>query len=210
MNRGFLVILSGPAAIGKSAIASMVLADRSLDLRRSISYTTRQPREFEADGRDFFFISRADFEGMAQRREFLETSEFEGELFGTRAAWLERKLDEGKSILVNLDVPGASRVISLLDGPRTLSFYIRLPSEDEMRRKLTREAVRDIEERIQLAREQDQLSSKFDFIIENSNIQLTADQIRTLIHRAQTIGLKDPNTLKATVFRAGSFLVSEE
>lgn len=208
MNRGFLVILSGPAAIGKSAIASMVLADRSLDLHRSISYTTRHPREFEADGRNFFFISKHDFEDMAARGQFLETSEFEGEKFGTRSTWLERKLDEGTNILATLDVPGASSMISLFDGPRTMSFYIRPTSEAEMRRKLALDGIEDIEERIQLAREQAPLASRFDFIIENSNIQLTADQIRTLIHHAQTCGLKDPSVSKGTVFRAGSFLVS--
>ena len=210
MDRGLLILLSGPAGIGKSAVSDMVCADTSLSILKSISYTTREPKEFEREGRNFFFVNEDEFQRLESSGELLESSEFLGNRYGTRKCWVEDQLAHGHNILINLDVEGAKELLTLYDGPRTLSFFIKLKDLDSMERKLRLHGEEQIEERLKLAEKDMESESLFDCVVESYTIQLTADQIRTVIHNVEQRGFKDPDLKKGTVFRAGSFLKAEE
>ena len=206
MQRGFLIIITGPASIGKDAVSSLICADSSLDITPCISYTTRPIGEFEAEGRDYHFVSRERFEQMKRDGEFLEVYEFEDALYGTSREVLNQLLDQGKNVLCTLSPTGAAKLLTLFDGPRTLSIYITLTNADAFRHKLTTYGKTRIEERIAIAQQEASLAPRFDCTIISSSLQLTADQVRTMIHTSLQNGHKDPTLTKGTVFKGEGFL----
>jgi guanylate kinase len=110
-----LTVLSGPSAVGKSTVAAR-LRDECPWIWQSVSVTTRPPRVGEVNGREYFFVSDAEFEGMAARGELLESARFAGNRYGTPRAPVQQRLDQGKPALLEIDVAGARQVRARLPG----------------------------------------------------------------------------------------------
>src|SRR5579875_2663570 len=153
---GILFIISAPSGSGKSTLVSEV---RRLveGLEFSISYTTRKPRGSEEDGREYHFISREQFEQMIAADEFLEWAEVFGNLYGTASSPLDRAREQGKDLLLDIDVQGALQVMR--KAPEAVSIFILPPSPQVLELRLrnrsqaegvTQEAV--IERRLSQAR----------------------------------------------------------
>ena len=107
MERGLLIILSGPSGVGKGTIRKYFEQDERLNLAYSTSMTTRKPRAGEVDGRDYYFSSREDFEEAIKNGELLEWAEFVGNYYGTPLKEVNRLRDEGKNVLLEIEVQGA-------------------------------------------------------------------------------------------------------
>src|ERR1700677_4714497 len=121
---GILFIISAPSGSGKSTLVTQL---RTLveGLDFSVSYTTRAPRGSEENGREYHFVSRAEFEGMIERGEFLEWAEVFGNCYGTGLAALEHARAAGKDLLLDIDVQGAMQVMEKL--PAAVSIFILPP-----------------------------------------------------------------------------------
>src|SRR5438270_14081829 len=109
--RGNLYIVSAPSGSGKTTLLQHLLRNFK-DLKFSVSHTTRRPRQGERDGVDYFFTDREAFLEMVARGEFLESAEFNGQLYGTTRAFVEDQLESGRDVILDIDVQGASQVKS--------------------------------------------------------------------------------------------------
>lgn len=200
MEKGLLIIMSGPSGVGKGTLRKLIMADKSLNLAYSVSMTTRKPREFERDGIDYFFVSQEQFDKAVENDELLEHVCFVNNSYGTPKAYVEKLQNEGKNVFLEIDVQGALKVLKNADGPHTLSFFVVPPSLDELRRRIkdrgTTETDEVIDERVARASAEIKEDKAYDYIVLNDNIQTCADEIRTLILHTIRKGQKDKNQQK--------------
>ncbi len=132
-RNGKLVIVSGPSGVGKSTISKRV-AQIMQNVYLSISYTTRPKSEEEVDGRDYRFISREEFERLIEKDLMLEYAEVYGNLYGTPKNQIEQALEEGKVVLLEIDVQGAKQVKQIY--PEAIMVFIVPPTQKELAERM--------------------------------------------------------------------------
>jgi guanylate kinase len=167
---GSLFVISAPSGAGKTSLVRALLNINPL-IGLSISYTTRNPRPGEVDGRDYHFVSRETFMEMAQRGEFLESAEVYGNLYGTSQKWIGEKTSAGNDILLEIDWQGAAQVRKLF--PECVSIFILPPSMEALEQRLKgRNQDNDevIARRMAAAREDVSHVAEFDYVIINDNL----------------------------------------
>ena len=136
--RGRLIVVSGPSGAGKSTLIKASL-EAVPELAYSVSATTRGPRPGEVDGKDYIFLSREEFERWIEEDRFLEWAEYSGNLYGTPEQKVEELLDEGKSVILEIELQGARQVRR--KRPDAVMVFVRAPSLEETRRRLTGRAT---------------------------------------------------------------------
>jgi guanylate kinase len=136
--RGRLIVVSGPSGAGKSTLIKASL-EAVHELAYSVSATTRGPRPGEVDGKDYIFLSREEFERWIEEDRFLEWAEYSGNLYGTPEQKVEELLDEGKSVILEIELQGARQVRR--KRPDAVMVFVRAPSLEETRRRLTGRAT---------------------------------------------------------------------
>ena len=167
--RGRLIVVSGPSGAGKSTLIKASL-EAVPELAYSVSATTRKPRPGEVDGRDYIFLSRREFERWIQKGCFLEWAEYSGNLYGTPERKVEEFLDEGKSVILELELQGARQV--QVKRPDAVMVFVRAPSLEETRRRLSGRATETeeaLESRLATAVGEVAARDEFDHEIINEN-----------------------------------------
>jgi guanylate kinase len=196
-RRGTLVVVSAPSGAGKTTLCHEV---RSLvpHLYYSVSYTTRAPRPGEVNGRDFHFVSTAQFVAMRNRDEFAEWAIVHGHLYGTPARALEGALGRGLDVLLDIDTHGARQLRQRY--PEAVSVFIMAPSLAELEARLRErksDAPGEIERRLSRAREEIAAWRQYDYLIINRDVKEAVDQLATIIHaerwRTSRLTLKFPD-----------------
>lgn len=139
-KKGFLVVLSAPSGTGKTTLADLWLR-KDKYLVRSVSCTTREPREGERHGKDYFFVSEEVFRRMRREGRFLEWAKVHGNFYGTPKTFVERHLRKGKDVLLVIDVQGAMKVKKQL--PEAVLIFLLPPSRKELLRRLKKRATED-------------------------------------------------------------------
>ena len=165
--RGNLYIVSAPSGSGKTTLLQHLLRSFK-DLKFSVSHTTRPPRQGERNAIDYFFVDRASFLAMADRGEFLESAEFNGQLYGTTRAFVEEQLDGGKDVILDIDVQGARQVKSKVAG--ATAIFILPPSFAELERRLKARMLEPhdvIRRRLEIAKREILFYRDYDYIIIN-------------------------------------------
>lgn len=184
MKRGLLIIFSGPSGVGKGTVRRLFFDREELNLAFSISMTTRGPRNGEVDGVDYKFVSKDRFLDAIDNDEMLEYAEFVGNYYGTPMAEVERLRDEGKNVLLEIEVQGALQVIERV--PDSLSIFLVPPSMEELRRRIEgrqTESQEIIQERLDKASKEMELMNHYRYVICNENPQLAADTCALIIKR---------------------------
>ena len=184
MKKGLLIIMSGPSGVGKGTIRKCFMDDDSLRLAYSISMTTRKPRANEVDGVDYIFTSREHFEEAIRRGELLEWAEFVGNYYGTPLAQVEELRNEGKNVLLEIEVQGADQVRQKC--PDALSIFIIPPSMEELEKRIRgrrSEPEENEQQRLAKAENEMKLVSNYKYIVCNEDPQLAAELISSIIKR---------------------------
>lgn len=184
MKKGLLIIMSGPSGVGKGTIRKCFMDDDSLRLAYSISMTTRKPRANEVDGVDYIFTSREHFEEAIRRGELLEWAEFVGNYYGTPLAQVEELRNEGKNVLLEIEVQGADLVRQKC--PDALSIFIIPPSMEELEKRIRgrrSEPEEIVQQRLAKAENEMKLVSNYKYIVCNEDPQLAAELISSIIKR---------------------------
>ncbi len=178
---GRLIVLAAPSGAGKTTLAHKLLA-LVPKLKFSISYTTRPPRETEVQGEDYFFVSEDEFGEMRANDAFLECAEVFDHWYGTSQEYIQSLLDQGRSVLLEIDWQGAAQVRSRR--PDAVSVFIMPPSRDELERRL-RGRRTDSEPVIQ-RRLRDALSDmahwhEFDYIVINDDLDSAVAELAAIV-----------------------------
>jgi guanylate kinase len=181
---GRLIVFTGPSGVGKGTLLR-ALRDRYPSLRLSISATTRQPRPGEVDGKDYYFVSREQFQTMVKNGELLEWAEFAGNFYGTPKAAVQRHLEEGEWLILEIELEGARQVRDTF--PQALQLFVLPPSLDELEQRI-RQRGKDSEEAIvrRMARAQVEIDAapEFDIQIVNDDLEIALQQLEGAIFDA--------------------------
>lgn len=182
--KGKILILSAPSGTGKSTIISRLREDARLNLDFSVSATSRSPRGQEKDGKDYYFISREQFDEAVRQDKFVEWEEvYAGTCYGTLKSEVERITDKGHNLIMDIDVKGALNVKKCY-GPDALSIFIMPPSLDELGRRLRSRATdpeETIRKRLDKADFEIGFASQFDHTVVNDNLDKAVEDVRSLI-----------------------------
>ena len=179
-----LFVLSAPSGSGKTTIARSILAEFD-DLAFSVSATTRPRRPKEEHGRDYFFLTRQEFEARIAEGDLVEWEEIYGNLYGTLKSEVDRVLDAGGHLLFDIDVKGALS-LKRLYGERAVLIFIRPPSLDILRERLERRGTDDvavIDRRMQRAAWELDQAVEFDFTVVNDDLRRSIPEVASLIRR---------------------------
>jgi guanylate kinase len=178
---GKLFVISGPSGAGKGSIVEKLMA-KDDKLYFSISATTRPKRDYETDGREYFFVSREEFLDRIEKGKMLEWAEYAGNYYGTPAGPVDEKLNAGCDVILDVESHGMYSVKALR--PDAVTMFVYPPSFAELERRL-RKRNTETEERIQSRLKQSRLecahAQDYDYIIINDDLELAAEEARAIM-----------------------------
>lgn len=181
---GKLIIISAPSGCGKSTIIHDLDQRGNIDMAFSVSATNRKPRAGEVDGVHYHFLSTGEFHDRIASGDFLEYEEvYPGRFYGTLKSEINRALDAGRNIVLDIDVKGGINVKKIY-GDRAISIFIEPPSVEELRRRLENRGTESrevIDERISRAEFELSLAPQFDVIVVNDNLATAIDNTERII-----------------------------
>ena len=182
IERGLLIILSGPSGVGKGTVRKALFEHKQHNLNYSISVTTRKPREGEVDGVDYFFRTREAFEDMIENNKLLEYAQYVDNFYGTPVDYVEEQLSAGKDVFLEIEVQGAMKVKKVF--PEGLFIFLVPPSLSELKNRIINrgtETIEVVENRMAAAREELEMMEAYDYVVENDEVHLACDRILAII-----------------------------
>lgn len=179
-NRSRIFIVSGPSGSGKSTLVETLLKEVP-NTMFSVSYTTRLPRPGEQEGREYHFVDRGAFETMAARNEFLEWANVYGYLYGTHQNYVARAEEQGKDLVLDIDVQGAQQVKQRL--PEAIAIFLVPPSRQELERRIRSrglDADEVIQRRLQQALIEIRNCNHYDYVVINEDLTQAKAEVRAI------------------------------
>lgn len=180
LKKGKFIVVSGPSGVGKGTICNRLI--KELNAWYSVSSTTRNPREGEVDGVNYFFITKEDFEEKIKNGEFLEYNVYNGNYYGTSKKIVLEKMEEGVSVFSEIDVNGAKNIKKIF--PDALLIYIAPPSFDDLRERLIErgtETIEVINNRLKIAEEELKQIDFYDYVVINDDVDRATDEVKEII-----------------------------
>lgn len=178
--KGQLYIISGCSGVGKGTLVKLFM-DKNPNFKFSVSATTRLPRKGEVDGVDYFYISKEEFEKSIENNEFLEWAEFSGNCYGTKKSFVEKTLNDGYDVILEIEVQGAKQVKEKM--PEALSIFIMPPSLEELEERLRgrkTESEEAIKRRLNEASREIEAGKDFDYRVINDNLDKALSNLQNI------------------------------
>lgn len=179
--RGVLVIVSGFSGAGKGTVMKRLL-EKYDSYRLSISATTRMPRDGEKDGREYFFKTVDQFEEMIENGQLIEYARYVGNYYGTPKEYVEKQLNEGRNVILEIELQGALQVKEKI--PETVLVFLTPPCADELENRLRGRGTEDdetIKARLKRAVEESDYMKKYDYILINDDLEKCVDDLNGII-----------------------------
>ena len=179
---GQLIVVSGPSGVGKKTVLKEYLKDHERACV-SVSVTTREQRKDEVDGKDYWFVSVAEFERMVRTGEMLEYTSVNHNAYGTTKKSVEEARSKGKNVILDVDAIGAMRIRALY--PDATLIYILPPSWDELQLRLSSTGIYDekaIERQMEAAEEEISCAGSYDYVLINDTVQASVNRLAQIIH----------------------------
>jgi len=181
LHSGNIFLVVAPSGAGKSTLVNALL-DRDSGITLSVSYTTRPPRPGEQDGREYHFVSPADFKARRARGEFLESAEVHGNYYATSRVWIDERAHAGEDVLLEIDWQGARQVKQHF--PHAVGVFILPPSIDALEARLHKrgqDAPPVIARRMLAAGSEMAHAHEFDYVIINEDFTLALSQLNAIV-----------------------------
>lgn len=194
MEKGLLIVVSGPSGAGKGTICKQLLKDAK-QVNYSISATTRLPRKGEQDGKDYLFLTREEFLEMRDDSAFLEWAEVYGNFYGTPQKNVEEQLSKGTDVILEIDIQGALQIKKKF--PEAIFIFIVPPSLEELETRINRRGTDSrevIRKRLHSASKELEYVSEYDYVVINDILDMAVERVKAIItaekcrpHRKQII-----------------------
>ena len=182
VERGLLIVLSGPSGVGKGTVRKAIFDSEANDFQYSISMTTRKKRIGEVEGVDYYFREHEEFEQLIASGEMLEYAEYVGNYYGTPLSYVQKTLDQGKDVFLEIEVQGAQQVKEKV--PDGVFIFLTPPDLAELRSGITgrgTDAPDVIDERMRIAREEIEMMALYDYAVFNDEVPLAVKRIKEII-----------------------------
>jgi len=183
---GALLVLSGPSGCGKSSLVNEILKEEK-EVYFSISTTTREIREGEQEGINYFYVSKEEFQKGIEEGEFLEWAKVHGNYYGTSIKPVKEALKQGKLVIFDIDVQG-HEIVQQKFPLLTTSVFITTPTIEELKKRLTKRATDDeqtIEKRLINAKEEIKRADEYEFFIINDDFSKALEELKSIIKVAK-------------------------
>ncbi len=185
-KQGILTVVSGFSGAGKGTLMKALLEKYEYGL--SISATTRAPREGEQNGREYFFLTKEQFEDMISKNELIEYAQYVGNYYGTPKKYVQQQLDAGKNVILEIEIQGALNVKKMF--PDALLIFVTPPSAAELKSRLVGRGTEDMEtinKRMKRAAEESQFMNSYDYIAVNDKLDECVEELNDTIQRAASL-----------------------
>jgi guanylate kinase len=182
MTKGQLIVLSGPSGVGKDTVAKALAAGSPGEFAISVSATSRSPREGEAEGEHYFFVSREEFERRIAGGDFLEHAQYNGNYYGTPRDAVDRVRATGKNVILVIEVQGAAKLRA--ENPDALLIFLMPPDWDTLKKRLAgrgTDSAEDCQRRFAIAKRELAAAGDYDFVVVNSDVQECAEALRGIV-----------------------------
>lgn len=184
-KKGILIVLSGFSGAGKGTVVKNLMKKYD-EYVLSISMTTREPREGEQDGVEYFFRTREEFEETIAQNGLIEYAEYCGNYYGSPRAYVEENLEAGRNVILEIEIQGALKIREQY--PESLLLFITPPNADELKRRLVgrgTETMEVIEERLSRAVEESEGIEAYDYIVVNDQLDECVEEVHRLVNDAR-------------------------
>lgn len=181
-KRGMLIVLSGPSGVGKGTVRKEIFSQEGNNFDYSISMTTRQMRPGEVNGKDYYFVSKEEFEKEIADGGMLEYAQYVDNYYGTPLKYVNEMLDAGKDVFLEIEVKGAVQVREKVsDG---LFIFLTPPDLMELRQRIINRGTDDLEtidKRMEKAKDEIEMMQNYDYAVVNDEVTKAAEKIKTII-----------------------------
>ena len=181
MRRGKTFIICGPSGVGKGTVVARLLASDPT-LYFSVSATTRPPRPGEVDGKHYHFLTREQFQSWIDQDAFLEHAEFVGNLYGTPMLYVDKAMDQGRDVILDIEIQGAEQVHRRR--PEAIRIYVAPPSWAELERRLIGRGTEDMEKvrrRLERGKQEFAAAREFDYFVINDAVDRAVEELRAIL-----------------------------
>lgn len=181
--KGKIFIISGPSGVGKSTIIKRLLSDEQLDLEYSISMTTRNKRKDEIEGKSYFFKTNNEFDEAINNGDLIEWTEFAGHKYGTPKSYVEETINNGRNILLEIEVKGAMNIIDLYNDI-VVSIFILPKDFKTVQERLSNRATESIDkinERLSIAEVEFTYRDNYKYQVINDDLEFAINEIKDII-----------------------------
>ena len=180
-EKGKLVIISGPSGSGKTSICKLLIKNHNI--KQSVSYTTRKPREGERDGIEYCFIEKSEFEKLIEEDKLIEYAEYCGYLYGTSVSTIKEAIENKEILILAIDVKGALQVIDKM--PEAISIFIMAPDDKTLKLRLKNRLTDNdtvIDKRFIVAKEEMENSKYYDYCVINDRLDDAVKEIEGILN----------------------------
>ncbi|WP_418219553.1 guanylate kinase [Clostridium isatidis] len=198
-NKGVLIVISGPSGAGKGTICKKLI-EKNKNIYLSVSATTRSPREGEIDGVNYYFLTKEEFERKVKENGFIEYAEVHGNFYGTPRVNVNKMLEEGKDVILEIDIQGALQVKE--NFKEGVFIFILPPSMEELKRRIIKrgsETEESLMTRFKNAYKEINYVSKYNYAVVNDTLELAVSKVEAIIaaEKCRVDRIKDNTILES-------------